>query len=679
MRVSPAVPAACAAVALLAAVGTPALAADGSRPAAGSAASAVSLLNASVAGHDLAAGGVQLVTDTVSGAVAKVVVTPLVADGTAYGQQTVPAGTSRSIDGADSSTLVPALKGVVGVTSPVLEVGAKVVDGAPTAVAGASSLGALSVLGLPVTVDGVLKTSSAVSGTAAQSTKTLEISDVALPSIADLLAALGLDLSKLPVATVQALVTQLDLVTPTVAAAQKALDDAQALLKAQTDAATAEVAKQVAAVAAATKGVTAATAALDPLTSGVLGSQAAQDAANAAVATANATLAQRQVAAAAARTTLDAAKATVAGLPVLGTLPTVKAAADAAVATASAALTEADALVAQAQAAADKAAADVAAAKSVSALTDAAIAAAQDAVRLAQSALASANRLLDAAQAAVTGIVASVAPQVKALLDTLVAVLDGTPLVSLDSLSLTTESVVTSDKAGGQKASVKGGEVQGLHVLGTDVLDDVLGSSTLDVTALTGTTLAKVTDAITGLTGTLSQVLSTVPGLPALKVPAPQVQLLTKSSSTSVADGFGNAATSLTGLKVTVPAITLPSAVALPSALSLPGLSVLPAAALPAGLTDVGTVLTSSPTTLGFGTLVENARFRPAVGAAAAPSTSTPTTAGRPTVGRPAVPAAVPAPAGSLPRTGTSGALAGLAFVLVAGAVVLRRRELGQQ
>ena len=269
--------------------------------------------------------------------------------------------------------------------------------------------------------------------------------------------------------------------------------------------------------------------------------------------------------------------------------------------------------------------------------------------------------------------------------------LDGTPLVSLDGVSVSTESVVRSAEAGGQQAGVQGGEVRGLRVLGTDVLDDVLGSSTLSVTGLTGDTLSKVTAAVDGLTGTLSEVLSTVPGLPVLKVPAPKVELLSKSATTGVDKAFGTAATAVTGLKVTLPAITLPVEVALPTALSLPGLSVLPKVALPVGTSALaaGDVLTSTATTIGLGTLTEAARFRPAVLAAAAPPVAapatgtTPGTAGTVPVAAPGT-GTTPATAGtaptaspvSLPRTGASGALAGLALLLAGGAAVLRRRQL---
>ncbi len=680
VRVRPSVPAACAAVALLAAAATPALAAGekAAVPAAGAATSAVTLLSVTAGGHDLAAGGVQLVTDTVSGTpLSRIVVTPLTADGTAHGTQTIEAGTTRTIDAVSSSTVVPALAGIAELSGPALEAGAKVVDGAPTATAAANSLGTLRVLGLPVAVDGLLKTSSAVSGDAAQSTKSFAVTGVALPSVADLLAALGLDLSKLPVEVVDELVQKLDLVTPAVTAANKALDDAQALVKTTTDAAVAQVTAATAAVEAATKDVTSKTAALDAVTGQVLGQQATRTAAEQAVAAANSTLAARTAVATAARSALAALPAKVSTLGPLGVV--LGSVVNPALAPAQAAVTEADARVAEAQAAVTKATTDLAAASTAAQVTSVVVQAAKDALALAQNTLASANRVLDEAQKAVAALTADLAPQVRNLLAALTAVLDGTPLVSLDKVAVTTESVVTSAKAGGQRAGVEGGEVQGLKVLGSDVLDDVLGSSTLDLSTVTTDTLAKITAAVDGLTGTLSEVLSTVPGLPTLKVPAPVVSLLSKDAGTAVDGLFGTATTSVTGLKVTLPAITLPAAVALPNALSLPGLSALPTAALPAGLKALaaGDLLTSTPTTLGFGTLTEAARFRPGVAAVAAPTTVAPVTAA-PTTAAPVAAAPVTTPV-SLPRTGASGALAVLALVMVGGAVVLRRRELAQQ
>ncbi len=671
MRVRPSVPAACAVVALVSSVMAPALAATPEVPAAGRATSAVSLLSVSAAGHDLAAGGVRLVTDTIGGVPsAQIVVTPLTADGVALGVQTVDAGTSRTVAPLSSSAAVPALAGIASVTGPALEVGASVVDGAASTVAGATSLGRLEVLGLPIDVHGLLTAGSAVDGRAARSAKTLEVSDVELPSIADLLAALGLDLGKLPAGVLDDLVARLDLANGTVATANAALDAAQAALGATTDAATAQVAARLADVQAAGKDLSAATAALDPLTRGVLGQAAAQKAAQDAVTAADAQLAERQQAAAAARSALAAAQALLRPVPGLG------GALQAVDPTLTGAVTEADALVAQAQSAAGQAATQLAAASTAAELTAAALAAAQQAVTLAQSALAAANRLLDTAQQALTDLSRLLAPQLQALLDALMDVLDGTPVLSLRRVAVSTESVVTGAGSGQQRAVVEGGTVEGLEVLGTDVLQ----GRTLDLAATTGPTLATVGQAVAGLTGALSSVLSSVPGLPALKVPAPTVQLLTKAATTAVDGDYGTAGTTITGLTVTVPAITLPVEVALPGALALPGLSLLPKAVVPGGLgaLAVGDLLTSTPTTLGFGSLSEGARFRPAVTAA---GTATPTT-GAPTSGAPT--GADPTAAGpqtsplSLPRTGASAGLAVLGLLLAGGAAVVRRRRVAQ-
>ena len=110
------------------------------------------------------------------------------------------AGSRRTVDGVSSSAPRAGPRGIAELTGPALEVGADVVDGRPSTTAGASSLGAPRVLGLPVSVGGVLRRGSPSTRRRRESAKTLEVTGVALPSVADLLAALGLDLSKLPVA-----------------------------------------------------------------------------------------------------------------------------------------------------------------------------------------------------------------------------------------------------------------------------------------------------------------------------------------------------------------------------------------------------------------------------------------------------------------------------------------------
>lgn len=305
---------------------------------------------------------------------------------------------------------------------------------------------------------------SSVTSAGAVSRKTLEVRDVALPSVADLLAALGLDLPELPVETLDQLVERLELVDGAVRAAEQALGDAQARLKAPTDAATAELARQVAAVDAAQEELTARTGALAPLEAALLEKNAALAAANRAVADTAAALTAAQDAAAPKTSAYAALQATYDATPAL-LQPPLRPALD----LARAAADEAAALVAAAQTAATTAAAAVPSATSAAALARAAVDAARAAVALAQAALDAADRLLTAARAALAALGSQLAPLVRQLVAALVAVLDGTPLVALDSLTVATEAATTGAAAGAQRATVTGGEVQGLRVLGSDV------------------------------------------------------------------------------------------------------------------------------------------------------------------------------------------------------------------
>jgi hypothetical protein len=257
-----------AALAVLGAVTGPALAATDTEavPAAGAAASGVTLLELAAGGRTVSAGTIELISEALTATkVAKVVVTPLEVDGTAYAQQTVtPASSPVTVPGVSTDTVVPGLKGIASVSSPGLTVSASD-SGAVTTKAEASSLGGVSVLGLPLELAGTLDVGSTVNDAGALSGKTLEVTDLALPSIADLLAALGLDLSLLPVEVLHELVTELDLVTTTIEDLNAALDEAQAALQEQIDAATAAVDAQVDALDAAQDDLAAAAAALAPL------------------------------------------------------------------------------------------------------------------------------------------------------------------------------------------------------------------------------------------------------------------------------------------------------------------------------------------------------------------------------------------------------------------------------
>jgi hypothetical protein len=544
------------------------------RPAAGSAGSLLSLLQVTAAGHTLSMGDLLLSSDTLTGKpLSRIDLTPLVADGTSYGKQSVtPASPAATVPSQSSPG---ALAGIVSLASPVFSAAA---TSAPAATAGATSLGTLKVLGLPIALDGSLTLGSAVSSTTgALGSKSLVVKNLALPSIADLLAALGLDLTKLPVATLDSLVKQLDLVTGAISTAEAAATSALGQLATATTAVTAATSG----LAQANQALAAPTAALQALLDQLP---------------------------AASLLGLPAGSGTVAGFQAL--LPAQQAVLAALVPGTGAGLTN---------------------------LTSA------------QALVTTATAALTAAQDALSSLTAQLQALLAPLVSLLTGVLDRTPLLSIDSLSLTSKAAASSDKPGGQRAEVLGGTLTGLHVLGQDVLSSALGTSSLNLLNLVGGTATQVTGAINGLTGTLSSVLSTVPGLPTLKIPAPQISLLTKSSSTSISGGFGRATTNVTGLKIVLPSISLPAAVALPGASSLPGLSL------------VNGLLKSAPLSLGLGTLSDQAAFRPAV------LGSTPTT---PVVNVPTTPAAP-----ELPHTGLPAGLAALALLSLGGALVLRRRS----
>ncbi|MCW2679285.1 MAG: hypothetical protein JWM62_686 [Frankiales bacterium] len=654
VRPSPLLSAA-AAAALLAAVAGPATAATEPVPAKGVASSTVTLLGVAAGGHTVSAGTLELLSDMLGAeSVAKILLTPLTTDGTAHGQQTVtPDRSPVSAPVLSTSALAPALNGLIGVTSPVLNASSSNDDGEPSTSAGATSLGGLNVLGLPVALNGTLDVASAVSRVdGAVGNQQLLVEDVALPSVADLLAALGLDLKALPIDVLNELLSELGLVNTVVTTANKALTDATAGIQTQVDAAQAAVDSAAAQLAAETAKLAPATAALAPLETTLLEKNAALAAANTASASAAAavTKAQQDVAAA----TAEVNRLTLLGPLGAALLPA-----------AQALLTTVNTTLASATSTATTAAAAVTSAQSAAQLAKAAVDAARGVVATIQTAINGLQATLDAAVNALKSLLTNVQPLIDQLLGAITAVLDGTPLVSFESLELLTAATASSNKEGGQSAKVVGGELVGLNVLGTDVLDDVLGTSSVDLLDLTGSTLAQVNGLIAELTGTLSSVLSTVPQFPTLSIPAPQVGLLTKSSSTSITDGFGVANTAIKGLSITLPSVSIPTALALPGAAQLPAL---------AGITQVAGLLTSAPVKMDMATMTSNSRFAPAVTAApTTPGTGTPGTGtpgtDTPGTGTPGV--AAP----QLPRTGASQALAVLGVALMAAAVVARRRQ----
>ena len=651
---------AAASVALVLAVGGPALAATSrATSAAGSASSGLTLFDVTAGGHQVRVGHVVLTGDTTGGSpAAKIVVTPVTADGTSYGEQTVTPAAPMDVPSVESP---PTVSRLATVRSPAIAAVASTADGASARVS-TTTLGALSVLGLPVELDGQVSVGSVVDRTGASGEKTLTLRNVALPSIADLLGALGLDLSKLPPATLTSLVERLGLVTDTITTARQALDTALAPVQSQLDAAAKTAADAQAAVTQTTATLT---------------SQ-------------HASLADAQAALASATSQLQSALPTLqrAGLldPVTGLLPSpspVPLPTSSPLAVPLPLPTGAPSLPLVSPSPLPSIALPTTLTPVTQALVDAYDAAkttydqALSAVNATTSQLNTLTTILNTASSTVNSLLAQVQPQVDALVAAVTARLDATPLVSLDSVTVRTRAAATSAAAGGQAAEVVGGEVSGLHVLGTDVLSNVLGSSSVELLALADNKLAAVTTALNGVTSTLSSVLSNVPLLPTLSVPAPHVGLLTKSTSTSVSGGFGRASASLRLLQITVPSITLPAAVALPGASSLPAFGALRAQA-------VGD-LVSTPITLDLGTLSDVVAFRPAASTTSEPADSAPGSVPAGSTPGGSVPGdSTPSgstPTGSVPTSGVpqlphTGLPAGLALAalgLVAAGCALRR------
>jgi hypothetical protein len=559
------VSAATAALALCAASGTAAAATTSSK-ASGRGTSTLSLLDLAVGGHQISLADLSLISDTIaSPRVSSVSVTPVTVDGTAYGKQTIDQSSSPKTVGGLSAP--SAIAPFAQLTSPAIDLSA---TSGPSNHAGASSLGTVKVLGMPLNLAGALSAASAVSSTTgASGTKTVTIKNLALPSIKDVLGALGLDLSKLPTGTLDELVSQLELVNLAITTAEDAVDTAQDAV----DDATADLAAKTAALDNAQDALTAATSTLTSLitaNSGVLGPLGITDIAS-----------------------------------LLGASPLNLAAAEAAVS---------------------------------------GLAAAESAYAAAQTALVTAQSAVDTAQGVLDTVTATLNGALSTLKGLLTGVLDSTPLVSLSSLEVATRAVASSASKGGQHAEVVGGVVKGLKVMGVDVLDAALGSSTLDLEGALTSKLAEVNGVIADVTGTLSDVLSSVPSLPALDIPAPVVGLLTKSTSTSIKDGFGQATTTVHALSIRLPKITLPTSVAVPGAASLPGL---------AGVDQVAGLLSSAPLSVDVMTLHDQAAFRPALA-----GTGTPGSPGN----------------DDLAGTGMPAGAATMALLLVASALVMRRR-----
>ena len=587
---------------LVATAAAPALSAE-ARPAAGTAASTVTLLTAKVGDQTASVLQLALNATTLDRHAASVDVTPIASTATGpVGKVSVTPNSSPVTVAA--SQPVNLANGLVQLASPALNASAATPANAAAAEIAGRGIGAVSVLGLPLSVgDATLRGLSTVDSSQAQSTKTFTLTNLALPSLADLLNKLGLDLSALPVDTLNGLITSLKLGDVTAGAlgtANAAIDTAQVA-------------------------VTAAQAQLAPLTSTLTAAKADQASKTAAAATAAGNLTAAAAAVDTAIAAVPAVTLTALGLPVGLTSATMTSAQQTVLATIPTLTAPLAAL--------DAAKAADAAAKTALAAANAAVAAAQAAV--------------DAAQAALTSLVNTLTAAVDQLAAAVTGILDGTPLVSLGSIDVTSKATAAS--AGDADIT---GTVTGLNVAGTDVLQTVTGGTAVELTALTTTLGAQVQGALDTVTGTLSDVLDGA--VPGLTFPAPQVSVMEKVTETGTDGAFSTARAALTALRVGLPAVSIPAAVALPNV-------------LPVGAAAVGTPAID----LQLLTLADVPRFRPAV-LASAPGTNSPG------AGAPGDGGGVPTPVGgggTLPDTGVRGAVALVASVLVGGGLLLARRR----
>jgi len=189
----------------------------------------LTVVGKTVDGHTVSLGTLSAVAQTLSGDAPAVSFVPVTVDGVKTGAVTVtPANSPKSVGGV----AIPALPlNVLSATSPSATLTAA--KGAAGPISGlTANLGQASILGMPLTLNGKIQVGSATDAKRSQAAKTLTISDVELPNLADLLAALGIDLKKLPVDTLNGLVESLpvtisDAAAATIAATNSAIDSAK--------------------------------------------------------------------------------------------------------------------------------------------------------------------------------------------------------------------------------------------------------------------------------------------------------------------------------------------------------------------------------------------------------------------------------------------------------------------
>jgi hypothetical protein len=141
---------------------------------------------------------------------------PITQNGVQTGKVTVTPANSPQTVGA----LAAAPNPLLAATSPGATLTAA--DGSKKSSGLTSSLGSASLLGMPLDLGGSVQVGSVTDGAHAHAGKALTLTGVELPNLADLLKALGIDITALPVDTLNGLINELHL-TLTLAE-QQALD-----------------------------------------------------------------------------------------------------------------------------------------------------------------------------------------------------------------------------------------------------------------------------------------------------------------------------------------------------------------------------------------------------------------------------------------------------------------------
>src|SRR3954453_8442586 len=227
------------ALATLAAVTLPAGATTTTSPSHGKATSTLSLLQLRIAGQSVTAGRITATAvNSSSPHIARLVITPLaynlpaVGKSGTIGKQTItPASGSTTVPGATGSVTLPS--GLGSVTGPTFVAEAKDGVAGVLATTRLSALGKVNLAGVPINLHlASLNHTAQVVSSNATAEKSFSLGDLSLPSLSELLAALGLNLADTLDQLTQGKLTQLaGLVTTTtsgvIQTANTAVDTAQ--------------------------------------------------------------------------------------------------------------------------------------------------------------------------------------------------------------------------------------------------------------------------------------------------------------------------------------------------------------------------------------------------------------------------------------------------------------------